>query len=710
MTDTISKGYAEVVPEGQLTRMDRKVWYLPHHGVYHPKKGKLRVVFDCGASFCGKALNAELLKGPDLTNSLIDVLNRFRQETIGLMADITAMFHQVKVSDSDADFLRFLWWPDGDVSQPPVEHRMTVHLFRATSSPSCASYALRRTAKDNREHFRPEVTDTVLQNFYVDDLLKSVPTAWEAMQLITDITAVCQRGGFHLSKWASNSREVLSFIHVEDRAKKMMDLDRDNDKLPTERALGLQWCIESDNFTFNVQPKQQPLTRRGMLSMVCSIYDPLGFLTPFTLTAKFLLQELCKMNLGWDAEVPLGIRQQWSNWAADLTGMSDFKVPRCFKPEGFGSVKNAQLHHFADASDQGYGTVSYVRLVNDHNIVHVTFVMGKGRVTPLKGMTIPRLELAAAVLAVKVDTLLRSSLQLHLDRSMFWTDSQSVLKYIANEHSRYKTFVANRVAAIRDATELSQWKYIESKSNPADDATRGQNADKLTNNKRWLHGPDILWKEKQEQQHRPVGFKETSSLALDDPELKRTHTVNAICAKEENATQRLMTHFSDWTKLQLAVAWYLKLKETLKGLVQKRKLGENKVITRSKTKDMPDYPLSGQQMSLEDLEKAEIAIVQFTQSQFFPSEIEMLTTKTPEIKRKSVLYKLDPYVKDGVLRVGGRLNKITTGEERKCPAMIPKNSHVSKLILQYMHKITGHGGRNHMLSELRRKYWIVNAN
>ena len=156
--------------------MDRKVWYLPHHRVYHPKKGKLRVVFDCGASFCGKALNAELLKGPDLTNSLIDVLNRFRQEPIGLMADITAMFHQVKVSDSDADFLRFLWWPDGDISQPPLEHRMTVHLFGATSSPSCASYALSRTAKDNREHFRPEVTDTVLQNFYVDDLLKSVPT------------------------------------------------------------------------------------------------------------------------------------------------------------------------------------------------------------------------------------------------------------------------------------------------------------------------------------------------------------------------------------------------------------------------------------------------------------------------------------------------------------------------------------------------------
>lgn len=178
-----------------------------------------------------------------------------------------------------------------------------------------------------------------------------------------------------------------------------------------------------------------------------------------------------------------------------------------------------------------------MRLVNTNNNVHVTFVIGKGQVAPIKGMTIPRLEIAAAVLAVKVDKLLRSSLQLQLDHSMFWTDSQSVLMYIASEHSRYKTFVANRVATIRDATELSQWNYIHSKSNPADDATRGQNANKLMDNKQWLNGPDILWKEKEQQQKCPVNFKETIPILQDDPEVKNTHTVNVICTKEEKATQ-----------------------------------------------------------------------------------------------------------------------------------------------------------------------------
>ena len=196
---------------------------------------------------------------------------------------------------------------------------------------------------------------------------------------------------------------------------------------------------------------------------------------------------------------------------------------------------------------------------------------------------------------------------------MFWTDSQSVLMYIANEHSRYKTFVANRVATIRDATKLSQWNYINSKSNPADDATRGQNANKFIN-RRWLSGPDILWKGKEEQQKYLVNFKETIPISQDDPEVKRTHTVNAICTKEENATQKLMTHFSEWTKLLIAVAWYLKLKESLKTLALKRKLSENKMITRSKIKDLPDVTLGGQQIRLEDLKRAEMAIVQYTTS------------------------------------------------------------------------------------------------
>lgn len=116
MKDLISKGYAERVPAEDLGRNDGKVWYIPHHGVYHPRKGKLCVVFDCGATFQGTSLNTQLLKGPELTSTLIGVITRFRKERVVIMADIEAMFHQVQVPKDDADLLRFLWWHDGDLT------------------------------------------------------------------------------------------------------------------------------------------------------------------------------------------------------------------------------------------------------------------------------------------------------------------------------------------------------------------------------------------------------------------------------------------------------------------------------------------------------------------------------------------------------------------------------------------------------------------
>lgn len=146
VNELIRKTYAERVPYQQLQHEEGKVRYIPYHGVHHPRKGSLHVVLDCGATFQGASLNSKLLQGPNLTSSLLGVLVRFRLEPVAYMGDIQAMFHQVKVAEEDRDFLCFLWWPDGDVTKDLVEYRMTVHLFGAVSSPSCASYALRKTA------------------------------------------------------------------------------------------------------------------------------------------------------------------------------------------------------------------------------------------------------------------------------------------------------------------------------------------------------------------------------------------------------------------------------------------------------------------------------------------------------------------------------------------------------------------------------------
>ncbi|KAL2083621.1 hypothetical protein ACEWY4_021394 [Coilia grayii] len=709
LSDVINKGYAEIVPPAQVKGPDGNVWYIPHHGVYHPKKRTIRVVFDCGASFQGTSLNSELLQGPHLTNTLIGVLTRFRQEPIAMMADIQAMFHQVKVTESHTDFLRFLWWPQGHVDEAPVEYRMTVHLFGATSSPSIANFALRKTAQDNAHNFSPEVTSTVMENFYVDDCLKSVPTEEKAMELMENLTALCHQGGFHLSKWICNSRAVLAAVPPEDRAKEVKALDLDKDQLPMERALGLQWCVQSDAFKFNITISERAHTRRGILSMVSSIFDPLGFLCPLTLPAKLLLQELCRQSFGWDVPIPNTLSEQWTKWINSLTQIADFKVPRCFKAQDFGELVHSQIHHFSDASELGYGTVSYLRMVNAKGQVHVAFLIAKARVAPLKRQTIPRLELAAAALSVKVDRMLQDELQPITDKSVFWSDSTSVLKYIANDHTRFHTYVANRTSRIREATQISQWKYIDTKRNPADDCSRGVSVDRFMRNSSWICGPEFLFSSEDEW---PTKAMDRVQLCEDDPEVRKSVTVNVIiCNCEE--VDKLLNHFSDWLKLRVAVAWILKVKAKLKHLAQKRrgpkepsrKSQRAAIMTRQSVKVNMK-----QSVTVEDLKMAERAILLYVQKQCFPEEIGMLQKGASCVKKQSNIYRLDPVLDDGILRVGGRLSRTSMPEERKHPAILPKNHHVSTLILRHIHAQTGHGGRNHILSQVQKQYWIINGN
>lgn len=252
----ISNTYAEPVPPQKLQGKPGRVWYIPHHSVHHPRKGTLRVVFDCGATYQGACLNKELLQGPNHTSSLLGVLLLFREEPVAFMGDIQAMFHQVKVTEEDRDFLRYLWWPNGDITQELRQYRMTVHLFGAVSSPSCASYALGKTADDHQSEFPVPVCQSIKENFYVDDYLKSCATELDAVQTIKDLTALCHKGGFTLEKFVSNSRGVLQAIAAERRAKDLKELDLDHDKLPVERALGLLWCMETDSFRFKIELKQ----------------------------------------------------------------------------------------------------------------------------------------------------------------------------------------------------------------------------------------------------------------------------------------------------------------------------------------------------------------------------------------------------------------------------------------------------------------------
>ncbi|XP_058481739.1 uncharacterized protein LOC131457006 [Solea solea] len=544
MNEVIEKGEAaEVCEQGKKGEK----WYIPHHGVYHSKKpDKLRVVFDCSAKYKGTSLNDHLLSGPDLLNSLIGVLIRFRQHHVALMCDIEKMFHQFHVCEADRDYLRFLWWKNGDLHADPQEFHMKVHLFGAASSPGCANYGLKQLAKDHETQF-PLGSEFIMKDFYVDDGVTSTASVDEAIQLAKEAQELCSMGGLRLHKFVCNNRSVLDSIPSTEHATEVKAPNLAFNDSTLERALGIHWHIESDTFRFRVCLKDQPATRRGILSTVASLYDPLGFVAPFLLTGKKVLQEMCRHGTSWDDPLPSELQPVWERWKNDLANLEEITIPRCYVPVGFGKVIKKELHHFSDASTYGYGQCSYLRYVNEDEGVHCALVMGKSRVAPIKVTTIPRLELTAAVVSVAASNTLKEELGLADIDEYFWTDSKVVLGYINNEARRFHTFVSNRVQKIHLSTAPQQWRYVSTNNNPADLASRGSNASEILTS-RWLSGPHFLW-----EKEIPPAVDVVTEVQIGDPEVKRIQTLHTWTSEQVSLSDRL-SRFSTWSRATQAIA------------------------------------------------------------------------------------------------------------------------------------------------------------
>ena len=545
----LTMGHARRVPLDEINVQDKPLWYLPHHPVLN-KAGKTRVVFDCAAKHKGTSLNDQLLTGPDLTNSIVGVLMRFREEQVALSADIECMFHQIRVAPDNHDAFRFLWWPKGDLTQQPTDHRMEVHLFGATSSPSCSSLTLRRTAEDKVGEFSEDIVKTVKRNFYVDDCLKSVTSVGNAVKVDDKLREILSRAGFRLTKWSGNRSEVLDTIPQDEKAPSGLDLDLDKNKLPVQRTLGLHWNMESDKFMFKVALKDRPNTRRGILSLTSSVYDPLGFVAPVVLPAKKLLQDLCRKKHGWDDPISDCDSERWEKWKSQLANLPLITVDRCVRPACFGDLKIAELHSFADASQNAYGAVTYLRLVDVEERIHCAFLIGKSRVAPLRPMTVPRLELSAAVLAAQLDRTVREELDIQVNQSTFWSDSTCVLQYIRNQSKRFHTFVANRLSVIHENSAPHQWRYVNSELNPADEVTRGLTVDEVSASSKWLNGPEFLKNKKEFWPSDPTIHQ--PELSDDDLEIKGESQLNkqsSTCHVGEEVLSRLIERYSAWDRL-----------------------------------------------------------------------------------------------------------------------------------------------------------------
>ena len=672
----LSSGFAERVSLDEVNKSEN-VWYLPHHAVLNPKKpDKIRLVFDCSAKFEGESLNDKIRQGPDLNNRLVNVLLRFRQHSYAIQADIEAMYNQILIPVKERDALRFLWFDkDGKI----VHYRMTRHLFGGIWC-SCSSAFALQCSLDLSPDVDPLVRDTILQGFYVDDCLKSVCSKEDAVLVIEEVAEVLAKCGFKLTKFVSNDPEVLSCVPVEKQAKEVKELS-----VSSNSVLGIKWDFNLDVFLFHFNIiESEVLSRRAMLSRIASLFDPLGLMNPIVIAGKILFQDVTRSKVGWDEKVPPEIQRKWSSWISDLNMLSGFQIPRCLKEAAFDDGVY-ELHHFSDASERALGCCSYLRCLNASGEISSCLIISKAKVAPLKSLSIPRLELQAAVMSARMDDFLHRELELDFIDSWFWVDSELVLAYIRNETRRFNVFVANRVGTIRSLTNPEQWHHLSGDKNPADLITRSLRQHQLDQEK-WFQGPEFL------RSHKCDWVLNNNSpvlLSNEDPEVKNEEHVPAkvslAISLESHPIDKLFQHYSSWSRLLRAVSWLCRFKQFLKN--------KNQVSPSPR-------------LSVSEVHSAEKSVLKYVQKIHYANEVGCLQSGRC-IAKSSSITPLSPILDDdGVMRVGGRVRKANLVEVCKHPVLVPHDHPIARMIVHDYHNIA-HLGCEWVVSLVREKYWIT---
>ncbi|KAL0833088.1 hypothetical protein ABMA28_001198 [Loxostege sticticalis] len=614
------------------------------------------------------------------------------------------MFLRVKVHPEDQQAFRFLTYV------------MTSLIFGANCSPFVAQFVKNKNAK-RFESTMPAAVDAIVNCHYMDDYIDSLPDISSAIDMVKNVTDIHKSGGFEIRNWTSNSSEVLDSIPKETLGPVAVRFKID-EQLQGERILGLIWYPKEDELGFDVslkripesviQGKQKP-TKRLMLRVIMSVFDVLGFLSPFTIQGRIMLQDTWRLNVGWDDLVPEDIYKKWCQWIDTLKVINQIRIPRCHlnvqatnnreKPssvpaatdlssppdgplhnhsqmntpqlsrqEGFNSANgkkytNLQLHVFSDASTKAMSAVAYWRRSVADKIC-VSFIASKCRVLPVKPMTVPKAELQAAVLAARLAETIGKDHRLVPEQRFSWCYSSTVIHWIRNSTRKYKIFEANRLGEIDELTRVSEWRYVPTKLNIADLATRESfNLDCFHGE--WFTGPAFLY---ENEFLWPADMEET--------EKEQIQSANVMVIQDNSVTLPVPDprRFSPWLRLVRSTAVVLKFIDKCRKLTG--------VI------------------DCDTMRRAECLLLKQAQSDSFSEELSALKDGKC-VSRSSRLLTLCPVIDEqGLLRVGGRIDAAADVTlEIKRPIILDGRHPVARLIVRHYHRS--------IVNELKQLYWII---
>ncbi|XP_064214101.1 uncharacterized protein LOC135266772 [Tribolium castaneum] len=485
MNEYLDLGHMQLLTNGNSS----DGYYIPHHCVIKAgsPSAKLRVVFDASCpSSEGKSLNDSLFVGPKLQKDILTILSRFRVHPIVFTADIRQMYRQILILPEHRKFQKILW--RNSPQEPVQEYQLNTVTYGVSSSPFLAICTLGELASLEKTRF-PLASEVLVNDVYIDDIITGCSSIAEAHNLRDELIDLLSTAGFELRKWSSNDPTVLNKIPLSHQLDQALAFNSESEFF--FKVLGLQWNPRNDSFSYSIQPFNRPCSKRSLLSELARIFDPIGFLAPLTFYAKHLIHYLWTLKLSWVDLPPDDIISSWTQFCSELPQLATLQLSRKIIVE---KVRLCTLHGFCDASESGYAAVVYLRSVSVTHAIEIRLICAKSKVAPLKKISIPRLELCAAVLLAKlIDyTLTTFKGVIEIEQVYAWSDSTIALSWIQSSPHLWKVFVSNRVALIQSLAPTATWHHVSSDDNPADCASRGLSPMHLLQHLLWWAGPTWL--------------------------------------------------------------------------------------------------------------------------------------------------------------------------------------------------------------------------
>ncbi|CAJ0607277.1 unnamed protein product [Cylicocyclus nassatus] len=679
--EQLKMGIIEEVQEKH--KAESPLYYIPHQAVVKPSSHttKVRIVLDASSKQKGElSLNDVIHQGPMLLPSLLGILIRARIGNKILIADVEKAFHTIYLQETERDAVRFLWLKD--TAKPPVYHNIKIMRFQRlafgiNASPSLLAMSIKYYL-DKELH--SQISEEIIRNLYVDNVLLSAESTEEAINKYLLSKQIFKDMSMNLREYISNDPHCNEKINLNDIA---------NHK--DHKILGIAWDPDQDQLKLKSKLKYTPIpTKRSVLQAIHSTFDPLGFLTPLLLNARIFMQDLWQKPYKWDS--PLS-KEDDKSWRSICDEACDFNVaiPRKITTHAQGEVN--QIHTFVDASIRSYAACVYMRTKNSTGTIESHLLIARSRLSPKKSLqnqsniTIPRLELMALELGMKLTEFVLDEIDLNIDYVHIYSDSQIVLC----------------------------WVHTTKPKNKNDYATRGTNSAEIIKAE-WMKGPKFLLNTEQyTNQEFPLRITtKNKDIQLDESEQTsveniqeedreectgndslRELPIHATCTEAKMDKQLPLPVLSTWFETKRAMTNVLRfVKLRISSTISEENQRKLSIAIPELSEIRTER--QRQEISTEEINAAEKCIIKMIQRQF----------KILNDKYKNLNLLPDP---DGILRCFGRLQKSLLPENTRNPILLPPNDPITRLIVKEYHEKIGHQGVNGTIANIRTKFWIPTA-